>query len=135
MLGNSHNMVRNNLAFVAKVFGFFVNCLQLLIQCYSPWALSRAPLQTVLFTHFHIFKGCYQELSHQMMAHLDILVIAVISLLTIEVRQYFFLQGDVLYCIQHCFICRPSDSIESEDAGIEPRTVATSALAFRRSNH
>ncbi len=37
--------------------------------------------------------------------------------------------------IQHCFICRPSDSTVSEDAGIEPRTVATSALAVRRSNH
>jgi hypothetical protein len=33
--------------------------------------------------------------------------------------------------IQHCFICRPSDSTVSEDAG---RTVATTALAFRRSN-
>jgi hypothetical protein len=40
-----------------------------------------------------------------------------------------------VYCIQHCFICRPSDSNVSEDAGIEPRTVATSALAVRRSNH
>ncbi len=39
-----------------------------------------------------------------------------------------------MYCIQHCFICRPSDSTVSEDAGIEPRTVATSALAVRRSN-
>jgi hypothetical protein len=27
------------------------------------------------------------------------------------------------------------DSIVSEDAGIEPRTVATTALAVRRSNH
>jgi hypothetical protein len=40
-----------------------------------------------------------------------------------------------MYCIQHCFICRPSDSTVSEDAGIDPRTVATSALAVRRSNH
>ncbi len=32
-------------------------------------------------------------------------------------------------------ICRPSDSTVSEDAGIEPRTVATSALTARRSNH
>jgi hypothetical protein len=43
-----------------------------------------------------------------------------------------------LFCqcfIQHCFIYRPSDSTVSEDAGIEPRTVATSALAIRRSNH
>jgi hypothetical protein len=35
----------------------------------------------------------------------------------------------------HCFICRPSDSTVSEDAGIEPRTVATSAWAVRHSNH
>jgi hypothetical protein len=40
-----------------------------------------------------------------------------------------------MYCIQHCFICRPTDSTVSEDAGIEPRTVATSALSVRRSNH
>ncbi len=33
-----------------------------------------------------------------------------------------------MYCIQqHCFICRHSDSTVSEDAGTEPRTVATSA--------
>ncbi len=32
------------------------------------------------------------------------------------------------YYIQHCFICRPSDSIVPTDAGIEPRTVATGAL-------
>jgi hypothetical protein len=40
-----------------------------------------------------------------------------------------------LYCIQHCFICRPSDSTVPTDAGIEPKTVATGALAVRRSNH
>jgi hypothetical protein len=39
------------------------------------------------------------------------------------------------YNIQHGFICRPSDSTVPTDAGIEPRTVATSALAVRRSNH
>jgi hypothetical protein len=39
------------------------------------------------------------------------------------------------YFIQHCFICRPSDSTVSEDTGIEPMTVASSALAVRRSNH
>ncbi len=37
--------------------------------------------------------------------------------------------------IQHCFICRPSDSTVSEDAGIKPRTVATLALAVKHSNH
>ncbi len=40
-----------------------------------------------------------------------------------------------MYCIQHCLICRPSDTAVSEDAEIEPRTVTTSALAVRRSNH
>jgi hypothetical protein len=39
------------------------------------------------------------------------------------------------YNIQHCFICRPSDFTVPTDAGIEPRTVATVALAVRRSNH
>ncbi len=44
--------------------------------------------------------------------------------------------GFFMYCIQDCFICRPTDSIVSEDAGIEPRTVATTASTFkRRSNH
>ncbi len=46
--------------------------------------------------------------------------------------------GDFLffsYYIQHCFICRPSDSAVPTDAGIEPRTVATGALAVRRSKH
>ncbi len=36
---------------------------------------------------------------------------------------------------KHCFICRPSDSTVSEDAGIETRTVATTASAVRRFNH
>jgi hypothetical protein len=39
-----------------------------------------------------------------------------------------------MYFIQHCFICRPSNYTVSEDAGIEPRTVATLALAVKRSN-
>jgi hypothetical protein len=30
-----------------------------------------------------------------------------------------------MYFIQHCFICRPSDSPVSEDAGIEPWTPDT----------
>ncbi len=53
----------------------------------------------------------------------------------------YFFKGDFcgfflyMYDIQHCFICRPSDFTVSEDAGIEPRTVATTALAVRRSKH
>jgi hypothetical protein len=42
---------------------------------------------------------------------------------------------DLFILIQHCFICRPSDPIVSEDARIEPRTVATLALSVRRSNY
>jgi hypothetical protein len=33
------------------------------------------------------------------------------------------------------FICRPSDSTVSEDAGTEPRTVETLALAVRPGSH
>jgi hypothetical protein len=37
---------------------------------------------------------------------------------------------DPQHCfIQHCLICRSSDSTVPEDAGIEPRTAATLALA------
>jgi hypothetical protein len=39
------------------------------------------------------------------------------------------------YFIHYCFICRPSDSTVSEEAGIEPRTVATMPLAVRSSDH
>jgi hypothetical protein len=46
--------------------------------------------------------------------------------------QLFFL---FMHDIQHCVICHPSDSIVSEDAGTESRTVATTALAVRRSIH
>ncbi len=56
-----------------------------------------------------------------------------------QLRNNFFLKGDFLgffhYFIPHCFIHRPSDSTVSEDAGIEPMTVATLALDVRRSNH
>ncbi len=48
-------------------------------------------------------------------------------------RFFFLLIYHVRY-FQHCFICCPSDSADSTDAGIEPRTVATTALAFRRSH-
>jgi hypothetical protein len=40
-----------------------------------------------------------------------------------------------MYDIQRCFVCRPSDPIVSEDAGIESRIAATTALTVRRSKH
>jgi hypothetical protein len=53
-------------------------------------------------------------------------------------RKYFHIPQDVttfdffsiMYFIQHCFICRPSDSTVSEDAGIEAMTVETLALTL-----
>ncbi len=53
----------------------------------------------------------------------------------------YFLRGIFLvyfqYFIQQCFICPLLGSTVSvsEDAGIEPSTVATTPLAVRRSNH
>jgi hypothetical protein len=55
-----------------------------------------------------------------------------------EIFKKYFLGRFFLffsYHIQHCFICRPSDSTVPPDAGIKSRTVATGALAVRRSNH
>jgi hypothetical protein len=51
--------------------------------------------------------------------------------------KYIFVFKGVFYkyCIQYCFICCALDSTVSEDAGIEPRSVATMALAFKRSNN
>jgi hypothetical protein len=40
-----------------------------------------------------------------------------------------------MYFIQYCFICHPLEFTVSEDAGIEPRTVVTLALAVRRAKH
>ncbi len=51
---------------------------------------------------------------------------------------FFFLGGGgifFMYYIQHCFICRPTESIVPMDAGIESRTIAPGGLAVRRSNH
>ncbi len=46
----------------------------------------------------------------------------------------FFLDFYSVFYIQRCFIYRPSNSTVSENAGIEPRSVAISALAVRGSN-
>jgi hypothetical protein len=59
----------------------------------------------------------------------------------IMILFFFLSKGDFFWIffyvryIQHCFICSPKDSAMSEDAGIEPRTVATTPLALRHSNH
>ncbi len=40
----------------------------------------------------------------------------------LPIRKRSFMEAAFLYCIQHCFICCPSDSTVPTDAGIEPRT-------------
>jgi hypothetical protein len=52
-------------------------------------------------------------------------------------KQVFRVDFFVLfqYFIQRCHICFSSDSSVSENDGIEPWTVATSAFAVRRSNY
>ncbi len=72
-----------------------------------------------------------------------VLPVTTIRLVILFIHIFFFFSnifwGDFflfcLYNIQYCFICRPSDSTVPTDAGIEPRTVATGALAVRHSNH
>ncbi len=54
--------------------------------------------------------------------------LAKILVLSRSFFDFFFLK----YVIQHCFICRSSDFTVSEDAGIEPRTVATLPLTASR---
>ncbi len=40
-----------------------------------------------------------------------------------------FLDFFFLYDIQHCFLCHPSDSTVSEDAGIEPSEVKQNKIS------
>ncbi len=59
------------------------------------------------------------------------------ALLFRKVNGDFFIFIIFMYDIQHCFICHLSDSKVSPvstDAGIEPRTVVSTAWAVRRSN-
>jgi len=57
------------------------------------------------------------------------------TLYVTRLRTYKIKQGDFwisfMFFIPHCSICRLSDSTVLKDVGIEPRTVATSALAGR----
>ncbi len=52
------------------------------------------------------------------------------------IKKNAFFKGDYFLCtVFNTFIYRQSDSTVSVDAGIEHRTVATTALTVRRSNH
>ncbi len=74
--------------------------------------------------------------------HFSCLFSSVFLILSYHNTFHRLYEGGILFeyfifmnVIQHYFICRPSDSTVSEDAGIEPRTVANLALAVRLSNH
>ncbi len=89
-------------------------CLSWLSACLA--CISRSPiLVTTCFKYFCPAYFC--------------------RLISCILKRDFFGFLIFMYLIQHCFICRPSDSTVSEDAGIESRTVATSALTARRSKH
>jgi hypothetical protein len=54
--------------------------------------------------------------------------------ITLSKRMYYLkkLFMKIFYVhVQHCCICRPSDSTVSEAAGIEPRTVATLSNKYK----
>ncbi len=99
--------------------------------CFS-WIkyLLRCSVFSLKFLLYCSFVQCYTSIN-VFFAFLKFLTNALLIMSShiIGVFWIFF----TIYCIQHCFICRPSDSTVSEDAG--PRTVATLALADRRSNH
>ncbi len=52
--------------------------------------------------------------------------------LKIKIKKEGGIFSEIFCDIQHCIICRPSVSTVSEDAGIEPRTVATTSLAVKQ---
>jgi hypothetical protein len=86
-------------------------------------------ISKLAFTHVSYLIFQVDPVSFRYIKFLSLFTIILILLCS---WSFFFY---VPYCIQHCFIYRPSDSTVSEDAGIEPRTVATSSLAVRLPNH
>jgi hypothetical protein len=65
--------------------------------------------------------GVPNNLSHRSLFHHFFSSTKVFSLSSISIFYFFS------YYIQHCFICRLSDSTVPTDAGIELRTVTTGA--------
>jgi hypothetical protein len=70
-----------------------------------------------LFSCHHIYF--YSAYSHDKLNEFTMSETQIQLFFQIAGKFYIFL---LMYIIQHCFICRPSDSIVSEDAGIEPKT-------------
>ncbi len=72
--------------------------------------------------------GLFQY-THMFFSTVYPIVMALHAMHNLKQRDFF---GFLMYFIQRCFTCHPSDSTVSEDAGIELRTVATLILAVRR---
>jgi hypothetical protein len=96
--------------------------------------LCREPQSVVLVwgSHLPFLKGIRYLLS--------IVGLHLFEIVSFFLRPFFYSSLGRFFTfflgpIQHCFICRPSESTVPTDAGIEPRTVATGALAVRHSNH
>jgi hypothetical protein len=81
--------------------------------------------------HCQLFLICHCQLFQFATASFFNLPLLAFSICHCQLYICFF---DFLNFI-YCFICHPSDLTLSKDAMIEPRTVATEALAARRSNH
>ncbi len=100
---------------------------------------QQKPFRREWWIHFYLFSW------QKRFANIAFIAICLIGTFASQPSNeifIIFLQGDFYwifyvcrYFIQHCFICRPSDSTLSENAGIEPRTVATSAFTVRRSSY
>ncbi len=115
--------------FVSFCFGFYRNTETRVVRIETSFEGSWSPAQHLhLLWHFPAWISNFLSELYQINK-------------SSEKNSFFkiFFWGDFFlffsYNIQHCFICRPSDSTVPTDAGIEPRTVATGALAVRRSNH
>ncbi len=90
----------------------------------------------VMAANFWLFKKINANMCCSWGEELKALLCCGVSLQEVVAVIFYFPNQIVFYMydIQHCFICRPSYSTVSEDAGIEPRTVASTALTVRRSN-
>ncbi len=88
------------------------------------WTLVRTvPLEVNKITVSPSYvKTIYRTLTNKLIIEFKELVI------NVEQGGFF------IFTLFNC-ASRPSDSTVSEDAGIEPRAVATLALAVRHSNH
>jgi hypothetical protein len=81
-----------------------------------------------LLLHDEVKKGCFSRVP------IMLWIWTLMESFKQTCTDVFFDFRFFMYFIQHFFIFRPSDSTVSEDAGIEPKTVATLTFTSIRSN-